>query len=63
VSLGGGEAVEGDAFGGVGEAESLEGGEDVAASRGGGATFGEEAGDLFAVGAFSDFRFDQPEDQ
>jgi hypothetical protein len=41
ASLGGGEAVEADAVEGVGEAEALEGGEDVAAGGLGGAAFGQ----------------------
>jgi PD-(D/E)XK endonuclease len=43
ASLGGGEAVQADAVGGVGEAETREGGEDVAAGRLGGAAFGQQA--------------------
>ena len=35
--------------GGVGEAEALEGGEDVAAGGLGGAAFGQQAGELFVV--------------
>ena len=42
--LGVGERVELDAGVGVGEAESLEGGEDVAAGGSGGAAFGEQSG-------------------
>jgi hypothetical protein len=47
--LGVGEAVECDAVVGVGEAESLEGGEDVAAGGCGGAAFGQQARELFVV--------------
>ena len=49
ASLGGGEAVELEAVGGVGGAESLEGGEDVAAGGAGGAAFGEQSGELLVV--------------
>src|SRR4051794_11586987 len=49
LALGGGESVEADAGVGVGEAEALEGGEEVAAGGGGGAAFGEQAGELVAV--------------
>ena len=41
AALGVGEAVQADAVGGVGEAEALEGGEDVAAGGLGGAAFGQ----------------------
>jgi hypothetical protein len=47
--LGVGEAVEADAGGGVGEAEALEGGEDVAAGGRGGAAFGQQAGELLVA--------------
>jgi hypothetical protein len=48
--LGVGPAVEKDAVGTVGEAEALEGGEDVAAGGSGSASFGEQPFELF-VGA------------
>ena len=62
--LGVGEGVELDAGVGVGEAEALEGGEDVAAGGFGGAAFGEQAGELL-VGAErgAGLGFDQPEDE
>ena len=62
--LGVGEAVEFDAVLGVGEAEALEGGEDVAAGRFGGAAFGQQAGELLVVAERgAGLGFDQPEDQ
>ena len=61
--LGVGETVELDAGVRVGEAESLERGEDVAAGRLRGAAFGEQPGELL-VGAErgTGSGFDQPED-
>ena len=41
LALGVGEAIEADAVGGVGDAQALEGGEDVAAGGFGGAAFGQ----------------------
>ena len=62
--MGVGEAVEADAVVGVGEAEALEGGEDVAAGGFGGAAFGEQAGELFVVAeGVAGLGFDQAEDQ
>ena len=62
--LGVGERVELDACVGVGQAEALEGGEDVAAGGSGGAAFGQQSGELL-VGAErgAGLGFDQPEDQ
>ena len=62
--LGVGERVELDAGVRVGEPESLERGEDVAAGRSGGAAFGEQPGELL-LGAERGAGpgFDQPEDQ
>ncbi len=62
--LGVGERVELDAVVGVGETESLERGEDVAAGRFRGAAFGQQAGELlFGAERGAGLRFDQPEDQ
>ena len=63
VALGVGEAVEADAVVGVGEAEALEGGEDVAAGGDGGAAFGEQAGEWVAVEAGAGLGFDEAEDE
>ena len=62
--LGVGERVELDAVVGVGQAEALERGEDVAAGGFGGAAFGQQPGELL-VGAErgTGLGFDQPEDQ
>ena len=62
--LGVGERVELDAGVGVGQAESLERGEDVAAGRFRGAAFGQQSGELL-VGAErgTGSGFDQPEDE
>ena len=58
------EAVEADAVGGVGEAEALEGGEDVAAGGLGGAAFGQQAGELLVVcERVAGLGLDQAEDQ
>ena len=63
-ALGRGEAVEADAGLGVGEAEALEGGEDVAAGRFGGAAFGEQSGDLVCVAeGLAGLGLDQAEDE
>ena len=62
--MGVGEAVEADAGVGVGEAESLEGGEDVAAGGLGGAAFGQQAGELLVVAErVAGLGLDQAEDQ
>jgi hypothetical protein len=61
--LGGGEPVERDPVGGVGDAEALEGGEDVAAGGRPGAAFGQEPGELLVAEAFAQFGFDQAEDE
>ena len=62
--LGVGELVEFDAVVGVGQAEALEGGEDVAAGRVGGAAFGQQPGELL-VGAErgAGLGFDEAEDR
>jgi hypothetical protein len=64
VLLGVGELVELDAVAGVGDAQALEGGEDVAAGWFGRAAFGEQPGKLL-VGSErgSGLCFDQAEDQ
>ena len=57
-------AVELDAVVGVGEAEALEGGEDVAAGGSGGAAFGQQAGELLVVAERgAGLGFDEAEDQ
>ena len=62
--LGVGERVELDAGVGVGEAEALERGEDVAAGRSGGAAFGQQSGELlFGAERGAGLGFDQPEDE
>src|SRR5215212_1255661 len=60
--LGVGETVEDGAACGVGEAEALEGGEDVAAGGLGGAAFGQQVKRL-AVECLAQLRLDQAEDQ
>jgi hypothetical protein len=62
--LGVGERVELDACVGVGQAEALERGEDVAAGWFGGAAFGEQSGELLVLAERgTGLRFDQPEDE
>ena len=62
--LGVGEGVELYAVVGVGDAEALEGGEDVAGGGFGGAAFGEQPGELLLVTERgSGSRFDEAEDQ
>ena len=62
--MGVGEAVELDAGVGVGEAESLEDAEHVASGWFGGAVLGQQAGEqLVGAERFTEFGFDQSEDQ
>ena len=62
--LGVGESVELDAGVRVGQAEALEGGEDVAAGRFRGAAFGEQPGELLVVAERgAGLGFDQSEDE
>ena len=62
--LGVGERVELDAGVGVGEAEALERGEDVAAGGSGGAAFGEQSGELLVLAERgAGLGFDQAEDE
>ena len=62
--LGVGELVERDAVLGVGQAQALEGGEDVAACGSGGAAFGEQAGELLVLAERgAGLGFDEPEDE
>ena len=56
-----GEAVEDDAVVGVGEAESLEGSEDVAPGGPGGTSFGEEALEVFVSECLSQLDLDEAE--
>jgi hypothetical protein len=59
-----GETVQADPCWGVGEAEALEGGEDVRAGRDRGAAFGEQSGELFVFAERpAGLRLDQAEDQ
>jgi hypothetical protein len=62
AALGVGEAVQTGAVRGVGEAEALEGGEDVAAGGLGGAIFGQQVEQL-AVECLAELGLDEAEDQ